>query len=150
MCFHGLLHVHVDWLLATCASHSHWVWLAIDTTPTWAGARDSESDEEMHQDHLNNRRGVFGYTLLHEAVSGNKPDAIPSLVTNDNINARANLAGYRYTPLHLAASAGHIECVKVLLNYGADISLADIFGRKPKDLSSKTTITQILRSEGKL
>ena len=92
---------------------------------------------------------MLGYTPLHEAVSGNKPNVISFLLEKGaNINMRANLSGYRYTPLHLAASAGHIDCVKVLLNYGADVSLTDTFGRAPKDLSSKSII-RLLKSKGK-
>lgn len=106
-------------------------------------------DRETLNDRLNNRRGVFGYTPLHEAVSGNKSKVIPHLtVEGANVNARANSG---YTPLHLAASAGHIDCVKVLLESGADISLTDDYGKTPKQtagLSSKSNIVRLLRSEG--
>jgi leucine-rich repeat kinase 1/leucine-rich repeat kinase 2 len=105
---------------------------------------------ELLQDRLNNRRGVFGYTPLHEAVSGNKAKVVPYLVGQGaNVNARANSG---YTPLHLAASAGHIDCVKILLESQADISLKDDYGKTPKQtagLSSKSNIVRLLRSEGK-
>ncbi|XP_019851796.1 PREDICTED: leucine-rich repeat serine/threonine-protein kinase 1-like, partial [Amphimedon queenslandica] len=105
-------------------------------------------EPEILLDRLNNRRGVFGYTPLHEAVSGNRSKVIPYLVEQGaNVNARANSG---YTPLHLAASAGHIECVKVLLDSAADISLTDDYGKTPKQtagLSSKSNIVRLLRSE---
>ncbi|XP_011409048.1 PREDICTED: tankyrase-2-like, partial [Amphimedon queenslandica] len=105
-------------------------------------------EPEILLDRLNNRRGVFGYTPLHEAVSGNRSKVIPYLVElGANVNARANSG---YTPLHLAARAGHIKCVKVLLDSAADISLTDDYGKTPKQtagLSSKSNIVRLLRSE---
>ena len=67
-----------------------------------------------------------------------------------NVNAKANSG---YTPLHLAASAGHIDCVNVLLGCGADIGATDDYGKTPKQtagLSSKSSIVRLLRSEGEL
>lgn len=107
------------------------------------------TDLANFHDRLNNRRGVFGYTPLHEAVSGNKPHVIKYLRDKGaDVNAKANSG---YTPLHLAASAGHIDCVTALLNCGADISETDDYGKTPKQtagLSSKSSIVKLLRSEG--
>ncbi len=106
-------------------------------------------DKAALQDRLNNRRGVFGYTPLHEAVSGNKSKVINYLKHKGaNVNAKANSG---YTPLHLAASAGHIDCVTTLLECGADIGATDDYGKTPKQtagLSSKSSIVKLLRSEG--
>ena len=92
---------------------------------------------------------MFGYTLLHEAVSGNKPKVIVYLKDKGaNVNSKAN---FGYTPLHLAASAGHIDCVNILLGCGADIGATDEYGKTPKQtagLSSKYRVVNILRSEG--
>ena len=55
------------------------------------------------------------------------------------------------TPLHLAVSAGHFDCVKALLESKADISITDYNGKTPKQtavLSSKSNIVRLLRSEG--
>ena len=109
-------------------------------------------DDATLQLRLNNRRGVFGYTPLHEAVSGNNPLVIEYLVKTmgADINAKANSG---YTPLHLAASAGHIHCVNILLECGADICVKDEYEKTPKQtavLSSKANIVRLLKSEGKL
>lgn len=100
-------------------------------------------------DRLNNRRGVFGYTPLHEAVSGGHHKVLDHLLgKGGDVNCRANSG---YTPLHLAASAGHINCVKILLKHDANIILVDDYGKTPKQtaaLSSKTNIVKLLRSEG--
>uniref|UniRef100_A0A1X7UGT6 non-specific serine/threonine protein kinase n=1 Tax=Amphimedon queenslandica TaxID=400682 RepID=A0A1X7UGT6_AMPQE len=105
-------------------------------------------EPEILLDRLNNRRGISGYTPLHEAVSGNRYEVISYLVElGANVNARAN---FGYTPLHLAASAGHIECVKALLYCSADISLIDSRGKTPKqtaDLKKKSNVVRLLRSE---
>ena len=101
------------------------------------------------EDRLNNRRGVFGYTPLHEAVNGGHADALEILLKKGgDINSRANTG---YTPLHLAASAGNIECVRVLLRYNANIAAKDDYQKSPRQtaaLSSKANIVKLLISEG--
>lgn len=106
-------------------------------------------DKKTLEERLSNRRGVFGYTPLHEAVSGGHENVLRFLLVQGGVvNCRANSG---YTPLHLAASAGHLKCVEVLLEYDSDISLQDDFGKTPKQtagLSSKSAIVKLLRSEG--
>ena len=100
---------------------------------------------------LANRKGVFGYTPLHEAVASGKADVLNYLLTatrDAHVNCKANSG---YTPLHLAASSGHWDCVKTLLDHSADISIADEYGKTPKqtaELSSKTSIVKLLICEG--
>ncbi|MCG8624192.1 MAG: ankyrin repeat domain-containing protein, partial [Proteobacteria bacterium] len=102
---------------------------------------------------LANRKGVFGYTPLHEAVASGKPEVLRYLLDltgNANVNCRAHSG---YTPLHLAASSGHGKCVQELLTHGADISCVDEYGKTPKQtalLGSKHSIAKLLLSEGEL
>ena len=108
-------------------------------------------DPQVLGEKLANRKGVFGYTPLHEAVASGKPEVLKYLLDrtgNANVNCRANSG---YTPLHLAASSGHGKCVRELLGHGADISCVDEYGKTPKqtaELSSKSSIVKLLRSEG--
>ena len=107
-------------------------------------------DQDTLNDRLNNRRGVFGYTPLHEAISGKKHEVIKHLIERGaNGNAKANSG---YTPLHLAASAGHIDCVRELLSCGVDLNISDDYERtamQTAGLSANSTIVRMLRSEGK-
>jgi ankyrin repeat protein len=41
----------------------------------------------------------------------------------------------RLTPLHYAARANKIDCVKLLLKYGANAVAIDDLGRKPIDIA---------------
>ena len=108
-------------------------------------------DPQILGEKLANRKGVFGYTPLHEAVASGKPEVLRFLLArtgNANVNCRANSG---YTPLHLAASSGHGKCVRALLEHGADIGCVDEYGKTPKqtaELSSKSSIVKLLRSEG--
>ena len=112
---------------------------------------NSISDVKQLEDRLANRKGVFGYTPLHEAVASGHHKVLQFLLVkagDGHVNCRANSG---YTPLHLAASSGHAECVRVLLGHNADISVTDEYGKSPKqtaELSSKSSIVRILRSAG--
>ena len=105
---------------------------------------------------LGRNRGFFGYTPLHEAVVGRKPEVLKYLLDlagNANVNCRAGFG--RYTPLHLAASNGYGKCVQELLEHGADISCVDRYGRTPKetaelDRSKHNHVVKLLQSEGEL
>lgn len=110
-------------------------------------------DRMTLDDRLANRKGVFGYTPLHEAVASGHHDVLDTLLRkagDSHVNCRANSG---YTPLHLAASSGHGECVRVLLKHNADISVTDEYGKTPKqtaELSSKNGIVRILRGAGEV
>ncbi len=106
-------------------------------------------DDNTLNEKLGNRKGVFGYTPLHEAVASGHSKVLDFLLgKGGDVNCRANSG---YTPLHLAASSGHAECVRVLLKRKADISMTDEYQKTPKqtaELSSKNSIVRLLRSEG--
>ena len=101
---------------------------------------------------LANRRGISGYTPLHEAVVGRKPEVLKyllSLTGNASMNCVTRTSGY--TPLHLAASIGDRKCLQELLAHGADISHVDGYGKTPKQIAklrSKGDIVKLLHSEG--
>ena len=99
------------------------------------------------------RRGIFGYTPLHEAAASGKHEVLKYLLnktSKTDVNYRANSG---YTPLHLAAISGHDKCVRELLIHGADVSCVDEYGKTPSqaaELASKGKIVNLLRSEGEL
>ena len=109
----------------------------------------ADLDQKSIEDKLANRKGVFGYTPLHESVASGHSEVLNFLLGRaGDVNCRANSG---YTPLHLAASSGHAGCVKVLLKHNADITATDEYGKTPKqtaELSSKNSIVKLLRSEG--
>ena len=96
------------------------------------------------------RRGVFGYTPLHESVSNGRPKVLQLLLDHGaDVNCRANGG---YTPLHLAAFTGHTDCVRVLLENSANISETDDYGKTPMqtaELSARSDVLKVLKSAGK-
>ena len=81
--------------------------------------------------------------LLLEKVEGD----------SDIVNCRSGNGGL--TPLHAVAgscgSAKQVQCVRVLLKYNADISIADHYGKTAKQTAeqcAKSNISRILRSAG--
>ena len=101
---------------------------------------------------LTSKRGVFGYTPLHEAaVNGNTKilDYLLEKTDNLHVNFKANGG---YTPLHVAISSGKKESVVVLLNHLAELNVTDEFGRTPKqmaELNNQVIIAQTLIQEGR-
>ena len=96
---------------------------------------------------------MFHYTALHQAASSGKVEDLDYLLKrtgNAHVNSRANSG---YTPLHLAASSGHKDCVRLLIEHGADINTVDEYEKAPWEVAeigrAKEGIIRLFRSEGK-
>ena len=94
--------------------------------------------------------GVFGYTPIHEAVSGRRADILRVLLAyGGNVDVLSN---GRYTPVQIAASIGDVECIKVLLEFDADLSVTDEFGKTPivtAELNRRRRAAKVLRTHGR-
>lgn len=95
-------------------------------------------------------RTTKGNTLLHEAVDGDQPDVIQLLVSqgvSPDVRGKNN-----QTPLHLAAAKGHVLCLQVLLEGGADLTAEDDVGHtalsKAERSKRRDEILRLLRSKG--
>jgi len=100
---------------------------------------------------LSHTAGVYGYTPMHEAANSNRPGVLKLLLRGGaDVNCRANMHA-RSTPLHLAAFNGHEECVRVLMENNADITIADGYGRTPLQLAEygkKHAVIKLLMDTG--
>ena len=100
-------------------------------------------------------RGLFGYSGLHAASSNGNAKWLSTLLADGSnvslVNSKTVDGGY--TPLHLAASAGHADCVEELLDCNeTDIHVTDAFGRTPLETAEqnfKNDVAMLLRSHGK-
>ena len=101
-------------------------------------------------------RDLFGYSELHAAASSKYSwFLLNSLLSDDSNSSDVNgkTVDGGYTPLHLAASAGHEGCVEELLKcHKIDINLTDAFGRTPLEAAkqnSKFVVAKLLQNYGR-
>ena len=88
--------------------------------------------------------------LLAAVINGHHKVVEVLLGFDVNVNCRSHDQS-NYTPLHFAASKGHLNCAKVLLKCHADINAKDTLGNTPTDLAkrnAKTAVAKLLMSEG--
>ena len=72
---------------------------------------------------------VFEYFPLHEACSRGYSDVLRVFIDSKIDLNKATPDGD--TPLHIASMRGHVECVHLLLNAGANSTLCNKAGRTP-------------------
>lgn len=80
-----------------------------------------------------------GDRAIHHAAFGDEPDVIELLALNSSRNSPSTSIGIdlnsrnkkRQTALHIAVNKGHLNVVKVLIKFGALISLQDADGDTP-------------------
>ena len=112
---------------------------------------ENRTEDELSKRLLKRNAGAEApVTSLQDAVVDGKAAVLDKMLRTTGsaqVNSRTNSG---YTLLHIAASYGHADCVKVLLEHGADISALDEYGKTPMQtamLSSKGWVVRLLRSE---
>ena len=95
------------------------------------------------------RRGMFGYTPLHKAVGNGHVRVLQLLLRHGgDVNSRTNSG---WSLLHVAASTGCVDCVRVLLANNVDISVIDEYVKTPKQMAEsccKPAVMKVIRSAG--
>ena len=104
----------------------------------------------VEQDHANvNEKDVYSVSLLHMISIHCNPDIMSYLIDQGaEVDAQLTaVAGHRAgeTPLHFATSSKQIECVKLLIERGADIKLAARAGLTPVHIAAGIGHSDILK-----
>jgi ankyrin repeat protein len=84
-----------------------------------------------------------GGTALHYAALGNKAEAIRMLLDNYYTNVDYADTETGVTPLMSGALKGSIDAVKILLEYGADMSIKDMDGKTAYDHAIENGHTEL-------
>ncbi|KAL3922721.1 MAG: hypothetical protein SGILL_002051 [Bacillariaceae sp.] len=93
---------------------------------------------------------AMGCSLLHQIALGMYPDDLKGIL--EDLPQLVNFRDYdRRTPLHIAASEGHLELCQLLLERGAKINRSDRWGGSPMDDSFRHNhrdVIELLQKEG--
>lgn len=95
---------------------------------------ESGSMDDLCRKHMDVPAQEFaiGCSFLHQIALGRSPTQVDAI-----LNARPSLINFRdydrRTPLHIAASEGHVEICKLLIERGARINRSDRWGGSPLD-----------------
>jgi len=101
------------------------------------------------------RNPSLGWDHLLAACQKNQPELVRSLVEVQGVNpSHANRIGQ--SALHIAALWGHVECVEILLDFGADVHTSNqITGATPlhcaiqsSRLQERTEVVKLLLEKG--
>ncbi|CAG9327368.1 unnamed protein product [Blepharisma stoltei] len=86
-----------------------------------------------------------GETPLHQATFRGDVGIVELLLLRGaNPNEKNSVTGK--TSLHIAAECEQVECLKMLLDYGAEVSITDNNGKFPAELTENSMIVNILDS----
>ena len=99
-----------------------------------------------------NMRGYLGRVPLHDVASSGSAE-LTTLLMENNADPAARDDYTRITPMHVAATFGYIDVIKVLLKYGADINIGNRYGDTPLHKSaeySKPEVADFLLQQGAL
>eukprot|EP00756_Hemistasia_phaeocysticola_P006827 Hpha_TRINITY_DN14009_c0_g1::TRINITY_DN14009_c0_g1_i1::g.44313::m.44313/K01425/glsA, GLS; glutaminase len=113
--------------------------LRSNTEPTGllrAAARDRNSEEHSMSSSYAGKLGVDPMHHEHQsaaalcaAAADGDADVLMALLESGHPAGKGDYD--RRTPLHLASEEGHLECVQLLIEHGADINCCDRWGTTP-------------------
>ena len=97
-----------------------------------------------------NERGVAGWTPLHFSARYGA-DAVVTFLLSKGVNAELEAKTVNQdTPLHLAAEAGHVKIVRMLLDARADPNAQDSRSRTPEVRCTSPEVQAVLAANTKV
>lgn len=93
---------------------------------------------------------AMGCSVLHQIAKGISTDDLLHIL--EDVPSMVNFRDYdRRTPLHIAASEGHLDLCQLLLQHGAKINRCDRWGGSPLDDAYRhrhAAVIEFLQQEG--
>ena len=92
--------------------------------------------------------------ILCRAILDGKTKCVEVLAQLDGLDGSGiceEAAGHSWSPLHLAASSGHVDAIEPLVEQGADVNCLSSKGRSPLDVAvmmCNTACAEVLRKHG--
>ncbi|XP_040262248.1 ankyrin repeat and SOCS box protein 12-like [Bufo bufo] len=112
----------LDWFVLKMANRCRCLKNVMSITKMFSILRKREEDEGAAEE----RREI------HLAVTMDNPEYLSSLLSEDKYKKLVNSGwGVSVTPLHLAASKGSLECLKILLANGEEVDILDLKAQTP-------------------
>ena len=99
------------------------------TVPAWLLGDDEDDLDHLCQKHmdLSEQEFAMGCSFLHQIALGMPSSKLESIL--QDLPRLIDFRDYdRRTPLHIAASEGHLELCKILIQKGAKINRSDRWG----------------------
>ncbi|XP_064473089.1 leucine-rich repeat serine/threonine-protein kinase 1-like isoform X2 [Ornithodoros turicata] len=132
-------------MMAHDVDHEEYPGRLLHQAALWGNAELLEDLLNGDQVEFINVADMFGRTALHDAATNRDETCARVLLqTGANPNVACGSRAHAKTPLHVAAELGNVSTVKLLLDYGADVTARDAEGLTATDIAERAGFMDVV------